>query len=38
MMSQTLEAQIRGEIYRAFEKLNADKKLLATFGSWGDTA
>lgn len=36
-MSETLETQIRTEIYRAFEKLNADKKLLATIGSWGDT-
>ena len=25
------------EIYRAFEALGADRKLLATVGSWGDT-
>ena len=37
MTSETLETQIRGEIYRAFEKLHADKRLLATIGSWKDT-
>ena len=37
MTGETLESQIRTEIYRAFEKLNADKRLLATIGSWGDT-
>ena len=36
-MKETLEQQIRAEIYTAFEKLNADKRLLATIGSWGDT-
>jgi hypothetical protein len=36
-MRDTLETQIRAEIYRAFQKLNADKRLLATIGSWGDT-
>lgn len=33
----TIEMQIRAEIYSAFEKLGADKRLLATIGSWGDT-
>ena len=33
----TIEMQIRSEIYRALERLGADRKLLATVGSWGDT-
>lgn len=33
----TIEAEIRSEIYRALEYLGADRKLLATVGSWGDT-
>lgn len=33
MPDQTLQAEIRAEIYRAW----ADRKLLATVGSWGDT-
>ena len=32
-----IEMEIRAEIYTAFEKLGADKRLLATVGSWGDT-
>jgi hypothetical protein len=36
-MKDTLEQQIRAEIYRAFAKHNADKRLLATIGSWRDT-
>lgn len=32
-----MEMKIRTEICIAFEKLHADKKLLATIGSWGDT-
>ena len=36
-MSKTLETQIRAEIYKAFEKLHADRRLLATIGSWRDT-
>lgn len=34
---ETIEQQIRAEIYRAFELLGADRELLATIGSWGDT-
>jgi hypothetical protein len=34
---KNMEMQIRVEIYKAFEKLGADKRLLATIGSWGDT-
>jgi len=33
----TIEQQIRSEIYRAFERLGADRELLAVIGSWGDT-
>ncbi len=33
----TVEQEIRSEIYRSFERLGADRKLLATIGSWGDT-
>ena len=33
----TVEQQIRAEIYRALELLNADRDLLAVVGSWGDT-
>jgi hypothetical protein len=36
-MDQSIEMQIRGEIYQAFERLGADKHLLAAIGSWGDT-
>lgn len=32
-----IESEIRAEIYTALEKLGADKELLATIGSWGDT-
>lgn len=32
-----LESEIRSEIYRALEYLGADRQLLATVGSWGDT-
>lgn len=35
--AMSVESEIRIEIYKAFEKLNADKRLLATIGSWGDT-
>jgi len=34
---QSIEAQIRSEIYRAMELLGADRQLLGTVGSWGDT-
>jgi hypothetical protein len=37
MADLTVQARIRMEIYRAFEALGADRKLLATVGSWGDT-
>jgi hypothetical protein len=37
MATLSVEQQIRIEIYRAFEKLSADQRLLATIGSWGDT-
>lgn len=33
----TIEMQIRSEIYTALKRLGADRKLLATVGSWGDT-
>ena len=33
----TIEMEIRAEIYRAFEELGADKRLLGIIGSWGDT-
>jgi hypothetical protein len=33
----TIEQQIRSEIYRAFELLGANRELLGTVGSWGDT-
>jgi hypothetical protein len=33
----TVEQEIRSEIYVAFEILGADRNLLATIGSWGDT-
>lgn len=33
----TIEMEIRVEVYRAFEELGADKRLLAIIGSWGDT-
>jgi hypothetical protein len=33
----TIEQQIRAEIYRAFELVGADRELLGTIGSWGDT-
>ena len=33
----TIEQQIRSEIYVAFELLGADRELLGTIGSWGDT-
>jgi hypothetical protein len=33
----TIEQQIRAEIYCAFELLGADRELLGTIGSWGDT-
>lgn len=32
-----LDTEIRSEIFRALEYLGADRKLLATVGSWGDT-
>jgi len=32
-----IESQIRSEIYRALELLGADRQLLGTIGSWGDT-
>jgi hypothetical protein len=38
MTDLTVQAKIRAEIYRAFEALGADRKLLATVGSWGDTS
>jgi len=37
MEHPTIEQQIRAEIYRAFELLGADRELLGTIGSWGDT-
>ena len=37
MPDQTIQAKIRTEIYRAFVALGADRELLATMGSWGDT-
>ena len=37
MHVMTVEMEIRSEIYRALETLGADRKLLATVGSWGDT-
>lgn len=37
MENLTIEQQIRSEIYRALELLGADRELLATIGSWGDT-
>lgn len=33
----SIEQEIRSEIYRAFETLGADRELLATVSSWGDT-
>jgi hypothetical protein len=36
-MDQSIEMQIRAEIYQAFEGLGADKHLLGIVGSWGDT-
>ena len=33
----TIEQQIRDKIYRVFELLCADRELLGTIGSWGDT-
>jgi hypothetical protein len=33
----TIEQQIRAEIYCALEVLGADRELLGTIGSWGDT-
>lgn len=33
----TIDAEIRAEIYTALQKLGADRELLATVGSWGDT-
>lgn len=35
--SVAIEMETRTEVYTAFEKLGADKQLLATIGSWGDT-
>jgi hypothetical protein len=32
-----VRAQIVGEIYAAFERLDADEELLAIVGSWRDT-
>jgi hypothetical protein len=32
-----IKAQIVGEIYAAFEHLDADEHLLSIIGSWGDT-
>ena len=37
MENLTIEQQIRSEIYRAFELLGANRELLGTIGSWGDT-
>ena len=37
MEKLTIEADIRAEIYRAFEVLGADAYLLGVIGSWGDT-
>lgn len=37
MLRNTLDSEIRAEIYRAFEKLNAHQRLLAAIGSGGDT-
>jgi hypothetical protein len=37
MADLTVQARIHMEIYRAFEALGADGKLLAIVGSWGDT-
>jgi hypothetical protein len=37
MDHSTVEQEIRSEIYAAFESLGADRELLATIGSWGDT-
>jgi hypothetical protein len=34
---QSLEGQIRSQLYRALWLLGADHQLLATVGSWGDT-
>jgi hypothetical protein len=36
-MDQSIEMQIRAEIYHAFETLGAEKHLLGIIGSWGDT-
>jgi hypothetical protein len=36
-MDHSIDAQIRAEIYQAFEKLRANKHLLGIVGSWGDT-
>lgn len=32
-----IEGEIRSEIYRACELLGADRELLGTVGSWGDS-
>lgn len=37
MSENTIQSEIRSEIYRALESLGADPRLLATVGSWGDT-
>ena len=37
MPFMTVEQQIRSEIYKVLEALGADRKLLPTVGSWGDT-
>ena len=33
----TIQSEIRAEIYRAVEYLGGDAALLAIIGSWGDT-
>jgi hypothetical protein len=35
-MNQSIEMQIRAEIYQAFETLGANEHLLGIIGSWGD--
>ena len=34
----TIEGKTKEEMYNAAERLGADRYLLATIGSWGDTA
>ena len=36
-MNDSMEMQIRAEIYKALETLGANKHLLGIVGSWGDT-